>query len=61
MSSDSKEKIADFFLKENDKGQCTYADQFVENGAEQLHFQNLGYKKPENHEYQYAEKNIQRT
>ena len=55
------EELADFILKEDEKGDGAYADDAVEQGAEQTHLKDLGDEEPEYNEDKHAEEDVQRA
>ena len=61
VGADGKEELADFVLKEDEQRDGTYADNAVEQRAQQAHFQDLGDEQPKDDEYQHAEEDVQRA
>ena len=54
-------EMAYFLLKEDYQGQGAHIDQLVEDAAQQTHLEDLGNQYPDQHEYQYAGKDVGRA
>ena len=59
VCADVEEEVAYLILKEDDEGQCAYAHQLVEDGAQQPHLKGLRYQQPEHNEHQHPVEHVQ--
>ena len=54
------EKLADVLLKEYDESNDSYTHEFVHDGTEQPHLENLGNKEPHHHKHHDAHEDVER-
>ena len=52
------EKLANFFLKEDDEGDDTHANQLVEDASKESHFEHLAHQQPHQHKEHDADEDV---